>query len=126
MAAIVRVYRTYRFIDKDPVIDELRTIVQDENLMRRLGIVSRLSGVSEAALTNWFKGDTKRPQNASVMAVGTALGYERKFVQSRKLNVDAELEFATAWNKKERDRVAKAQAAAPKKRKRAVKRRKAA
>lgn len=107
--ARIKLYRTYRFMDKDPVIDELRTMIQDEGLMKKLQIVSRLSGVSVAALVNWFNGDTKRPQNASAMAVGTALGYERKFVRSRKLNVDAELEFATAWLKKEQARRAKEQ-----------------
>jgi hypothetical protein len=97
-----RVYRTYRFIDKDPVIDEVRTIVQDEGLMKSLKIVSQLSGLSMTTLNKWFGGETRKPQNASVMAVITALGYERKFVKSRSLDVERELEFAVAWLKKER------------------------
>lgn len=113
--ADVRIYRTYRFIDKDPVIDEVRTIVQDEGLMKSLKIVSQLSGLTITTLTNWFSGGVRRPQNASVMAVITALGYERKFVKARKLDVDKELEFAVAWLRREKLRRAKS--AKPRKKK---------
>jgi hypothetical protein len=114
--ARVSVYRTYRFIDKDPVIDETRTIVQDVGLMTRLQVVADLSGVGVGTLRNWFTGGTRKPQNATVMAVVTALGYERKFVRSRTLDIDKEREFALAWLKRE---MAKQQARTPKKKQRA-------
>jgi hypothetical protein len=31
--AELRTYRTYRFIEKDPVIDKMRTLVQDGGLI---------------------------------------------------------------------------------------------
>lgn len=113
--ATIKVYRTYNFIDKDPVIDEIRTLVQDVHMMARLNDVGTLSGVSPSTLRNWFGGITKRPQNATTMAVVTALGYERKFVRARDLNADAELPLALAWLKREQAKAERA--AAPKKRK---------
>jgi hypothetical protein len=116
---IRKTLRTYRFMDKDPVKDELQTILQDEGLFgkgKKLGQVATLANLSPQTLDNLFFGDTRRPQNATVMAIITAVGYQRKFVKERKLNVEAELEFARAWNKKEEARLAKARATEPKKR----------
>jgi len=99
--AIARTYRTYRFIDKDPVIDEVRTIVQDEGLMKRLAMAANLAGLSKVTLDNWFNGHTRRPQNASIMAVVTSLGYERKFTKTQKLDLEDELKKAIIWKKKQ-------------------------
>jgi hypothetical protein len=99
--AIARTYRTYRFIDKDPVIDEVRTIVQDEGLMKRLGMAANLAGLSKVTLDNWFNGHTKRPQNASIMALVSSLGYERKFTRTQRLDFEEELKKAIAWKKKQ-------------------------
>jgi hypothetical protein len=100
----MKVLRTYRFIDKDPVVDELRTIVQDEGMDHRYNDLAELAGLAHSTIHNLFWGGTKRPQNATVMAIVTSLGYERKFVRARKLNVDEELVFAIAWNKKQREK----------------------
>lgn len=127
--AYVRVLRTYRFMDKDPVIDEVRTIVQDEGLMKRLKDVADLSSLSLTTIDNWFNGVTKRPHNASIMAVMSSLGYKRTWEQERELNVDEELPLARAWLKRERAKAkaAREQVDAPAKRKkRKVKARKAA
>jgi hypothetical protein len=97
--------RTYRFIDKDPVCDELRTLVQDEGLYTRLKILAELTNLAHSTLHNLFHGGTRRPQNATAMAIGTALGYKREWVKERKLDVEKELEFARAWNIKERKRL---------------------
>lgn len=99
--AKVKVYRTYRFIDKDPVIDKLRTVVQDEGLIKKLGIVARLSGVSHGAIDGWFNGATKKPQHWTMAAVITSLGYEFDIVRTsnEKLDVDAELVKAKKWLK---------------------------
>lgn len=112
MAVIRRTLRTYRFLDKDPVKDELQTMLQDVGLMERLGIVATLANVSHQTLTNLFHGDTKRPQNATVMGIVTAVGYERRFVRARKLNVEKELEVAREFNRKEAKRVERANARA--------------
>ena len=39
----VRVYRTYNYVDKNPVIDKVRTLVQDEGLIKKLGVVHEAS-----------------------------------------------------------------------------------
>jgi hypothetical protein len=112
--AYVKVLRTYRFIDKDPVKDELQTILQDEGLYERLKHVAELASLAPATVQNLFHGHTRKPQNATVMGIVTAVGYERKFVRVRKLDVEKEPEFARAWNKREK---AKAEKAPPRKRK---------
>lgn len=108
MAIIRKTLRTYRFIDKDPAIDRMRTILQDEGLFKRLKDVADLANLSPVTLQNLFHGDTRRPQHATVMGIITAVGYEQKFVKSRELKIDDELVFAKAWNKKERLRLEKA------------------
>jgi hypothetical protein len=70
------IYRSYRFIDKDPIIDAMRTVVQGEHLKN--SAVHSISGVATATLDNWFNGATRRPQNSTVMAAMTALGYGRR------------------------------------------------
>lgn len=114
--AVVRVLRTYRWIDKDPVVDELRTMVNDEGLSKRLNIVADLASLARTTVHNLFKGETKRPQNATVMAIVTSLGYQRKFVRERKLNIEEELPLAIAWLKRERAK--RAEQAGPRKRRR--------
>jgi hypothetical protein len=97
--------RTYRFVDKDPVIDELRTIVNDEGLSKRLASVATLANLHPSTVKNMFHGATKKPQNATVMGIITALGYERKWIKARKLNVEQELVFAKQWNKRESEKL---------------------
>ena len=74
----MKVYKSYNFIDKDPVIDELRTV------FRRYGIkyqyVEDRSGVTTQTLRNWFEGKTKRPLNSTVEAVLRAIGGKREIV----------------------------------------------
>ena len=69
------IYRSYRFIDKDPVIDAVKTVVQAEHLKN--SAVHAISGVATATLDNWFDGPTRQPQNSTVTAVTAALGYAR-------------------------------------------------
>lgn len=108
--AYTKILRPYHFIDKDPVIDEVRTVIQDEGLIKKLGIVADLSSLAYSTIDGWLNGDTKRPQNASIMAVMISLGYERRWEKSRKVNIDKELELARSWLKRER---AKRKAALP-------------
>lgn len=71
------VYRNYRFMDKDPIVDALRTIVKsDEHLTN--GRCSSITGVAATTLDNWFDGPTRKPQNATATQVAAALGYVRR------------------------------------------------
>jgi hypothetical protein len=100
--ARIHVYRTYRWIDKDPIIGAVKTVVQDEKL--KYSMVHDISGVSSTTLHNWFDGDTRKPQNATVTAVTSALGYVRHdrlnrdgtviigFEKARDLNWNKEIE----------------------------------
>jgi DNA-binding phage protein len=73
-----KLYTSYSFIEKDPIIDKLRTVVSDQHA--KYSTIEKDSGVSSTTLHNWFKGDTKRPQFATVMAVARALGHDLELV----------------------------------------------
>jgi hypothetical protein len=62
-------------MDKDPIIDACKTVVRDEGLNNNQAAV--ISGVAPATLANWFDGETRRPNNATVTALTSALGYVR-------------------------------------------------
>lgn len=105
--ARLTIYRTYRWIDKDPIIDAVRTVCQDERL--KSGKVHQISGVATATLDNWFNGTTRKPQNSTVTAVTSSLGYVRHdrlkddgtvevaFEKSRDLNYQKEIEKQADW-----------------------------
>lgn len=67
----LRVYRSYNFISKDPIIDICRTAVFSNGGPSKMAIES---GVSPTTLYGWFKGQTKRPQFSTVAAVLLACG----------------------------------------------------
>lgn len=71
-----KAYKGYNFVDKDPIIDRLRTAYQDalgrDNKLN-FSELSRRSGLSAATPHNWFDGDTKRPQFATVVAFARAI-----------------------------------------------------
>jgi transcriptional regulator with XRE-family HTH domain len=71
-------YKTYSFVDKDPMIDYLRTIIQDSG--ETLKKIGEDSGVNPQTISKWLYGDTKRPQAASMNAVLRALGYKLEVV----------------------------------------------
>ena len=79
--ATATVYNTYRFKDKDPAIDKLRTVVQDSG--KSYVDIHVASGVTVTTLRNWFKGGTRRPQHATLMAVARSLGYDYRLVKQR-------------------------------------------
>ena len=78
----LRLYDSYNFVDKDPVIDKVRAIVKREGLSH--SEIERLSNVSATTLHNWFEGKTKRPQYCTIMAVVSALGYRQAFIKRGK------------------------------------------
>lgn len=69
----LKLYKTYMFRDKDPVIDAVRTVVEDSK--KPWSQISEESGVSRQTMRNWFLGDTRRPQFATVAAVVSACGF---------------------------------------------------
>jgi len=78
----MKLYKAYLFRDKDPAIDELRTLVQDHFGRRNLkhkdfAQIERSGGPSSATIDAWFNGATRRPQNATLEAAGRALGFIR-------------------------------------------------
>jgi transcriptional regulator with XRE-family HTH domain len=95
--AELRVYRTYRYIDKNPVIDRVRTLVQDEGLFKKLGIVHEISGVATSTLNNWFHGETKNPQHGTIAAVITSLGYREEFIRDHDIDIEKERKVAADW-----------------------------
>jgi transcriptional regulator with XRE-family HTH domain len=86
-------YRSYNFVNKDPVIDKVRTIVQDEGLAH--SDIAKLSGVGASTLNNWFEGETRKPQYATIAAVVTALGYEAVFKRGKRVDFETEVAKAT-------------------------------
>ena len=72
------IYKSYSFIDKDPIIDEVRTMIQDSGANYKW--IEEHSGVTSTTLYNWFGGKTKKPQAATINAVARALGYKLVFI----------------------------------------------
>lgn len=70
--------RTYNFIDKDPIIDKLRTMIKQTGMSHQEVAIE--AGLSHVTLYNWFYGDTKKPQFATVMCVVRACGNDIRFV----------------------------------------------
>ncbi|WP_225116088.1 hypothetical protein [Bradyrhizobium sp. BRP22] len=99
MARFIMSYRTYNWKNKNPIIDKVRTILQDEGLYakNKRKLLHELSGVAVATYEGWFEGDTKDPKHTTIMATLTALGYEEKFVKTEKLDFEKELEAAAKW-----------------------------
>ncbi len=73
----INVYKSYSFKDKDPIIDRLRTVVEDSG--QSYEDIHDASGVTTSTLYNWFSGSTRRPQFATINAVARALGHHLVF-----------------------------------------------
>jgi hypothetical protein len=68
------VYPAYLFVDHDPILDQIDTVIADAGL--DLTAVAGKSHVSPTTLYNWSIRKTRRPQFASVAAVVRACGGE--------------------------------------------------
>lgn len=97
----LKIYRTYSYLDKNPVIDKTRTLAQDEGLFTNLQALSEISGVSKSTFRGWWHGAVRNPQHHTVMAMVTALGYEEAFVKKRDIDVEKERKAAAAWLEKQ-------------------------
>ena len=82
---IGKIYSSYMFKTKDPVIDELRTMTENHYGKRvngnSLKQIEEAGGPSASCMRAWFFGKTKRPQNPTVEAAGRAMGFKRKWVR---------------------------------------------
>lgn len=76
-------YKAYLFKEKDPSIDQLRTMIEDSTQARinakALAEVEKGGGPKVGTMRQWFFGKTKRPNNATIEAAGRAIGWERKW-----------------------------------------------
>jgi len=105
MATRIKLYRTYRFIDKDPVCDAVRTIKQDTGLNNNQ--IGALSGCAPGTVHNMLDGETRRPQNATTTAIASALGYVRHDRLRRDGTVEIAFEKAREYDwRKEYERAA--------------------
>jgi hypothetical protein len=87
----MKLYKSYMFRDKDPAIDEFRTVMQDEYGTRKLTRkmmkeVEEQGGPASTTIHSWFHGTTKRPMNATIEAAGRALGHRRVWVTDKGKN----------------------------------------
>jgi hypothetical protein len=82
---MTKLYSAYLFKQKEPAIDELRTIVEDHFGHRVSGKdlrkIEEAGGPSTAAMSGWFFGKTRRPQSATLEAAGRAIGWRRTWVK---------------------------------------------
>jgi hypothetical protein len=80
----MKLYRSYMFRSKDPVIDQLRTALQDKlGSQFDFGDLKKIEedgGPTAGAMAGWFWGETKRPQNSSIEAAGRSMGLMRVWV----------------------------------------------
>ena len=80
-------YKSYVFKDKDPAIDELRTLVEKHFGHRvnnsALATITDDGGPSTNCMRAWFFGATLRPTNPTIEAAGRAMGYHRVWRRMR-------------------------------------------
>lgn len=65
-------YSSYSFRHKDPIIDVVRTLLDDAGATS--GYIEASGGPRKATLRSWFTGKTAKPQHASISAVLKLLG----------------------------------------------------
>jgi transcriptional regulator with XRE-family HTH domain len=60
-------YKSYNFVDKDPIIDTVRTSVQDSKMTYKA--IAEASGVGTSTISKMLDGATRRPQAATINAI---------------------------------------------------------
>jgi hypothetical protein len=80
-------YKSYMFRDKDPAIDEMRSLIERHYGRRvtnkELSQITEDGGPSSSCMHSWFFGKTRRPQNPTIEAAGRAMGYQRVWKRMR-------------------------------------------
>jgi transcriptional regulator with XRE-family HTH domain len=92
---VLRMYRSYNNVEKDPAIDKLRTAMRDEGLGEKE--LSTLSGVGFTTVQKWFGGETKRPQHMTLAAAAAAMGLDWELKRTKKINYEQEMPKAERW-----------------------------
>jgi hypothetical protein len=67
-------YKSYSFVDKDPMIDQVRTVIGDSHMTYKA--ISEASGVNTTTIRGWLDGSTRKPQAATFNAVLRTCGYK--------------------------------------------------
>ena len=97
----VTIRRTYNWIDKDPVVDKCMALANKMGLRGAYGKMSLLTGMSASTFANWDKGNTKKPQHASVACFVEALGHKYEIVDAGNgYDLEKELASGRRWWKK--------------------------
>lgn len=63
----LKTYKSYNFVDKDPIIDVIHTSIQDSG--KSYKELEADSGVAAGTMSNWINGKTRRPFFATAAAV---------------------------------------------------------
>jgi len=82
----LRLYKAYVVRGKDPVIDEIKNIIENQVgdlSSTSLRDVQKSGGPAASTLRSWLFGKTRRPNNTTVEAAGRALGFKRVWVDHR-------------------------------------------
>lgn len=68
----LRLYKSYSFVDKDPILDAIKTAKSEAQMTNDQ--IKEASNVTVSTLRAWDFGATKRPQFTTASAVIRALG----------------------------------------------------
>src|SRR5262245_54628861 len=103
----IGILRKYQFVDKDSVIDAIRTIRDDEGLSN--ADLHAISGHATTTYNGWFDGDVRNPKHAVVTNTAASLGYVRhdtlnkdgtvnvRYVKAQRLDWKDEMEKQADW-----------------------------
>ena|SRR6266481_5887958 len=102
--AEVKIYRTYEHY-RDPVCDEVKEMIQKENLLKKPSIVAAIATTSRQTVARLVDGITRRPHYATIMAITGSLGYHPKgWTHAEKLNVQDALKAAKKWRERQEEK----------------------
>lgn len=76
---VMRASDSYLFHDKHPLIDVLRTRMQDEGVSYET--ISQKTGVSVSTLVHWFDGTTRNPHSVTLNQVAAYFGLRLSFTE---------------------------------------------
>jgi hypothetical protein len=86
-------YSTYSFVDKDPIIDVLRTAIQDEAAVRGMSfnlmckMLAETAGCGPSTLHGWFAGKTRMPKFAVLNSIFVQLGCDLHKLAGKELGI---------------------------------------
>lgn len=72
MAGPLNLHRSYNFIDKHSIVDQIRTAIQDSG--EPVEFIAHSAGVTSHTINAWLTGRTRKPYSTSLEAVARALG----------------------------------------------------